>query len=417
MAPELFVGKSATSASDIYGLGVLLFELLTGRRPYAGATSADLALQVLAGPTPEVSALAPSVPARLGEVVSRAMSRDPASRYASAALMAEDLRGVAAMLSGVHAEPPPVTTGGSPARAEGVSGTRRPRRRQAAALALGLVLAGLALAGYLLWPGRSLLRTPTVRSRTVVGVLPLSNLTGDTSRDYVGVGISEALTTALAGLESLTVKSGGLAAHVPLEPARAARELGATLIVGGSVTQAGDLLRFSVRVAKADGSIVWAREYDGAGPDQLRLQRVVVDDVVKALNVTVSPGARVRLERDPAASLDAYVEYARGRTLLERRDVGGNVDRSRGVRTGRADGQPVCPGIRGAVRRALGQVRRHERPDLGGSRNRGHRAGRPPRSRRPTHPGVARGGLPEDRPAGGGRDGATRGDPATPQRR
>ena len=94
MAPEQLAGRAATPLTDIYSLGVTLFELLTSHRPFGGKTTPDLVYQMLSSPVPLPSALNGAVPPVLDAIVAKAMAREPAQRYRSAAEMAADLRRV-----------------------------------------------------------------------------------------------------------------------------------------------------------------------------------------------------------------------------------------------------------------------------------------------------------------------------------
>ena len=92
MAPEQLVGRPASPLSDIYSLGATLFELLTGRKPFEAPTTPDVIYQILAKPTPLASAVNGSVPPLVDAIVAKAMAKEPADRYQSAAQMADDLR-------------------------------------------------------------------------------------------------------------------------------------------------------------------------------------------------------------------------------------------------------------------------------------------------------------------------------------
>jgi eukaryotic-like serine/threonine-protein kinase len=161
--------------------------------------------------------------------------------------------------------------------------------------------------------------------------VPLLNVTGDAAKDFVGVGVSEWLTSSLAGVASLNVISRndqGRSLASGVNAARITRDQGVALVVGGSVQQADDELRFTVKVVRPDDSVAWAREYGGPMRQRLEIYRRMADEVAAQLGVRVTAADRARLSRGPSSSPDAFDEYSTGRTLLDREDVPGNIDKA-----------------------------------------------------------------------------------------
>jgi serine/threonine protein kinase/tetratricopeptide (TPR) repeat protein/TolB-like protein len=329
MAPEQFLGRPATPQTDVYGLGVLLFETLSGRRPYQAPDFVALALAIASEPVPAVDAVEPSVPPEVGRIVARAMAKEPGDRYESAGALAEDLKRAQRMLGeGVtrEFELPSSRSGRSGSLSAFQSSSRR--RVAAAAVGAALLLGGVAL-GMWLW------RRPPPATRDgraqVVLVLPLANVSGDPVHDHVGVGISEWVLASLLNVTGVTVIPGiGVGKDLTRseDTRKIAGEQGATLVFGGSVQQADQTVMFTARLVGADGTLRWARNFAGSAAEQFALYRDVADKLVEALDVSVTPEARERFAKAPAASVDAYADYALGLTLLERRDVSGNIDKA-----------------------------------------------------------------------------------------
>jgi eukaryotic-like serine/threonine-protein kinase len=330
MAPEQLVGRPATPLTDIYGLGVLLFELLTGRRPFDAPDVASLALAVLGSATPQAASVKADVPLAVSAIVARGMAKDASARYQSAAEMADDLRRAAQLLGAGAITPAPAPP--APAQPIPVPAPVPPApawRRRLIWSGAVIVLVALAVAGGQWWRGRQ--GEETAGGPSDVGVIPLVNLSGDPTQDYVGVGISEALVTALVNVHSLTVRSRGDTsryASQSVDAVTVARELGVRWLVSGSVLRAGSYVQFAIKVLRSDGTVVWARRFEGPLSDLFGLQTQVAEQVATALNLTLTPAERQRVTRQPASSVDAYADYALGRSLYDREDIPGNNDKA-----------------------------------------------------------------------------------------
>ncbi len=191
MAPEQLAGRTATPLTDIYSLGVTLFELLTSHRPFGGKTTPDLVYQMLSSPAPLPSALNGAVPPVLDAIVAKAMAREPEQRFRSAAEMAADLRRVErGTTSGTR------TTAGSFLDAEQRLARRRRRRMLAAAAACA------AVGAVVVWAYTAARRqaAPPLSGSVSVAVLPFTSSQDHPDAIKAGLGFSESLVTALEGL-------------------------------------------------------------------------------------------------------------------------------------------------------------------------------------------------------------------------
>ncbi len=320
MPPEHLLGDPVDVRGDIYSLGVMLYELLTGRRPFSGADSLKLAAAILTEPTPRAGDDNPAVPKALDEVVFRAMSRRPEDRYQSAAEMGAALRHVAA--STPMALPDAVTV----SRRVGPASTARRRRRAAAVLVAGLLVGSatyIAIQRNAPAPGRP-------AGPPVVAVLPLAAVGGDAAS--IAIGLADSLVSSLARTPGMTVISR--AATVPYADRKKgmdviARELGLTAVLDGRVQQVGRDLRVTLSLVPAGSNrVAWSNSYDGTEADILTIQSRAAQEVAEALTVELSPKDRARIQQPPTRNLEAYGDYAQARTFLDRRDVKGNIDRS-----------------------------------------------------------------------------------------
>ena len=320
MSPEQLVGRPATPLSDIYSLGVTLYELLSGRLPFDGPTTPDLVYQVLSGPTPHVSGTNAAVPPSLDAVVAMAMARKPGERYQSAAQLAEGLSQAAADCSAGNGRHAPRERSAAGAPMPVSSAWHRVAYAAGTLAVMGVLLAS----GYAVWRrGTEALTTPL----QYVAVLPFTSNPGDGDAAAAAAAISDVFTSALEGLSPITLVSKEdteVYLRNSADARKSARQLGA-VAVSGVVSRAGTELRFSVRLERPDGKVLAERSYQGSAAAMARLEAQAVDLVVSKLNVSLTNADRQRLQRVPVCRTEAMADYAAARALLGREDVPGNA--------------------------------------------------------------------------------------------
>ena len=169
---------------------------------------------------------------------------------------------------------------------------------------------------------------PPVSSSVSVAVLPFTSNQNDPEALKAGLGFSEALVTALEGLSSVTVLSrpdySDYLADAP-DRVKSAGALGIDAVVAGDVLVAGSRREFAVRVQQPDGRVLLKRRYEGSAAEVSSLERRAIGDIVAALNVGLSAADHERLRRVPACRDDAYADFVEGRSLLDRKDIPGNM--------------------------------------------------------------------------------------------
>lgn len=310
-APEQWVSGHVDARADLFALGVMLFEMLAGRRPFPGHDALALAQVMLSEDAPRLRSVVPAVPGDLDELVRLLLARDPRQRPGAARDVARALR------------PRPTTTHAT-ARAP-----RRPLTRRALVTALLLLVLVGGLVAWLRQRTASVAPGPV--AAPVVAVLPLSSLGADRSRDYIAAGVADSLITSLAMLPGVTVLSRGAVAEArerSRDMGALVKDLGATFLVEGSVQQAGDRLHVSLTLVRPDRSIAWAESFAGTLNRIFDLQSRLAQAVTSALRVHVSGLRAGRPDLPPTVSPAALDAYWQGRSLLERRDVQGNLDKA-----------------------------------------------------------------------------------------
>jgi eukaryotic-like serine/threonine-protein kinase len=307
MAPEQLGGSRADERTDVYALGVLLYEMLTGRPPYPGGDLLSSAMAVLKGGAPAVSELVPTTPPLVSAIVDRAMAPGPAERYQDAGELARDLRHARKAIAGGGA-------GWMPARVRG--GRDVPK---VALVALAAVI--LAVAG---WQWLRYSNGPAVSARSsVLAVLPFANATGDDVNDPIAFGLSDGVANRLSALQSVRV--------LPLDQTReasrgaagaqaAARALGAGFVVDGGVRRNGQTLDVDVSLVSYDGQRRPAGRYTGDLAQIFDLQQRIAQGVIAALTAENAISSGSALSPSATTNQEAYAEYAQGRLYLERPD-------------------------------------------------------------------------------------------------
>jgi eukaryotic-like serine/threonine-protein kinase len=301
MAPEQLRGGTLDHRADIWAAGVVLYEMATGRRPFASRPATALIGDIQNRPVTPPRALASALSSRLEEIILKCLEKDPDNRYQSAKELAVDLRRL-----------------GLPVAA-GPAG-RRTRRRVAVALlgvlALLAVLFALAPGN---WRERWLGGPARIES---LAVLPLENLTGDPGQEYFVDGMTDALIAELSRIAALKVISRtsvmrykGTRQALP----RIARELGVGALVEGSVQRAGD--EVGIRVRLVDGrseKSLWSETYQRDLHDVLGLQSQVALDIASQVRVVLHPEESARVGRRRRIHPEAYEAYLWGRYYAAR---------------------------------------------------------------------------------------------------
>jgi serine/threonine-protein kinase len=321
MSPERITGRTVDHRADIYSLGVLLFELLTGRLPFIAPDFISLLTQIATQPAPAPQRIDPAIPTAISQVVTRAMAMDPADRYATAEEFAEDLRKRAAAAAGVE---------------QPLALTRRSSRWIAIVLAVALLL-GAGGGALISWRFSQRRPAPASAAAAItVAVVPLTNNTGDSRSDYLGVGTSYVLAAGLFPLPGVNVVScttttdcGGSTTDVRT----VAERLDATLVVDGVVQPHAEGLKVTLRLTEMPaGAVKWTAEYTTSVVGLFDTQRRMTADLASALGHDTPAGAgsaEAQLARGAGTSnLVAFEQYAQARLLLERTDIPGHTTRA-----------------------------------------------------------------------------------------
>jgi eukaryotic-like serine/threonine-protein kinase len=314
MAPEVLAGHAPSYQSDVFSLGVLMYELASGRRPYHRG---------IFTPPPALDTIRGGISRELSALIARAIAVEPDRRLRSA----EELKHELAQLASL----PTITSAIVRERA------RVPIGKTAA------LLAGLGVVCALLVAGIPRLTSLTPARQSALGVL-IFNTTGAVENDYLASGLADVLLSNLASAPGITVVPRSAMTSLTSESQlpEAVKALGLTHVLTGGVQRSGSNLRISLRLLADQGATVqWSRTFDGPIADVFHLERRIGVAALQALrrDGLISNDEAIATV-PPTSNADAFDDYAHGRALIERGDVPGNVERALTFFQRAAEGDP-----------------------------------------------------------------------------
>jgi len=296
MSPEQVRGKELDARTDLFSFGAVLYEMCTGMLPFRGDTSGVIFDSILnRAPSPAIR-LNPDVPAKLEEIIDKAMEKDREVRCQSAAELRADLKRIKR-----DTESGKITSGDSPKLRWSL---------RTSALAFVSVIALVAVGVF--YFGSS----PRTRINSVA-VLPFANASGDPNTEYLSDGITEGVIDRLSGFPNLKVISRTSAFRYKqreIEPQKVAKELGVEALVTGRVIQRGDDFFVSAELVDArEDRQLWGEQYSRKLADIVSVQQEIATAISGNLRVRLTQEEKTRLNKAPATNPEAYQLYLRGR--------------------------------------------------------------------------------------------------------